>query len=66
MASFKIIAFNADDFERLIYLASERQVHMHDTNLKERMSYTSHSAGLVLDPKDYPEGTRFLIVRDDK
>lgn len=66
MASFKVIAFTPDDFERLIYSASERQVHMNDSKLKERVSFTSHSVGLVIDPKDYPDGTRFLVVRDDR
>ena len=64
--TFKVIAFTPDDFERTVYLASERQVHQQDTNLKERVSFTQHCAGLVLDPKDYPPDTRFLIVREDK
>ncbi len=66
MATFKVIAFTDTDFERLIYMASERQVHQQDSNMRERVSFTSHAAGLVLDPKDYPEGTRFLLVLEDK
>ena len=66
MASFKVIAFTPDDFERLIYLASERQVHQQDGDMKERVSMTSHTVGLVLDPENYPKGTRFLLVRYDK
>ncbi len=65
MVEFKVIAFTENDFERLIYLASERQVHQHDHGMKERVSLTCHAVGLVLDPKDYPEGTRFLLVRED-
>lgn len=66
MASFKVIAFTPDDFERVIYRASERQVHQQDAGMKERISSNSLDAGLVLDPADYPEGTRFLLVRGDK
>lgn len=64
--TFKVVAFTPNDFERTIYVASERQVHQQDVTMKERVSFTQHCAGLVLDPKDYPEGTRFLIVREDK
>lgn len=35
MVQFKVIAFTPDDFERLIYIASERQVHQTDSNLKD-------------------------------
>lgn len=66
MTTFKVIAFTPDDFERLIYVASERQVHQQDSCLKERVSFTCHAAGLVLDPADYPPGTRFLLVREDR
>lgn len=66
MVTFKVIAFTPEDYERLIYVASERQVHQQDVVMKERVSLTSHCAGLVLDPEDYPEGTRFLLVREDK
>jgi hypothetical protein len=66
VTTFKVIAFTEDDFERTIYLASERQVHQYDHAMKERVSFTQHCAGLVLEPKDYPPGTRFLLVREDK
>ena len=66
MTTFKVIAFTNDEFERLVYLASERQVHQHDRGMEERVSFTCHEAGLVLDPKQYPEGTRFLLVRSEK
>lgn len=62
MASFQVVAFNPDDFERVIYTASERQVHMQDANLKERISLTVGGVGLVLDPTDYPDGTKFLLL----
>ncbi len=64
--TFKVIAFTPDDYERTIYVASERQVHQNDSNMKERVSFTQHCAGLVLDPSDYPDGTRFLIVRENQ
>jgi hypothetical protein len=66
VATFKVIAFTENDFERLIYLASEKQVHQNDYGMKERVSLTSLTVGLVLDPKDYPPGTRFLLVREDR
>ncbi len=61
----KIVAFTPNDFERKIYEASERQVHLNDGCMKEKVSFTSGGAGLVLDPKDYPEGTRFLIIHKE-
>lgn len=62
--TFKIVAFTPDNFEKLIYMASEKQVHLYSNTMKEKVSDTSHCAGLVLDPNDYPEGTRFLVVLD--
>ncbi len=62
--TFKIVAFTEDDFERVIYLASEKQVHQQDSNMRERVSFTQMGAGLVLDPKDYPDGIRFLIIME--
>lgn len=62
MVTFKVVAFTPDDYERVIYVSSERQVHIQDSTMRERVSLTAGGAGLVLDPKDYPEGTRFLLI----
>lgn len=64
-ADFRVYAFTSDDFECLVYLASERQVHQHDGGMDERVSFTSGVAGYVLDPEKYPKGTRFLLVRKE-
>lgn len=61
--TFKIIAVTPDDFTREIYVASQKQVHMHDHTLKEKVR--SPYIGLMLDPKDYPEGCTFLIELKD-
>lgn len=66
MVEFKVVAFTPDDYERTIYVASERQVHQTDMCMKERVSFTQLGAGVVLDPKDYPEGTRFLLMWKDE
>lgn len=66
MAMFKVVAFTPEDFERLVYMASERQIHQHDGNMAERVSMTYHVAGYVLDPAEYPLGTKFLLVWEDK
>jgi hypothetical protein len=64
MTTFKIIAFTPDDFERTVYVSTEKQVRQFDADMKERMSFTQNCNGHVLDPSKYPEGTRFLIVTE--
>lgn len=64
--TFKVVAFTPADFERVVYLASERQVHQQDALMRERVSFAQMGAGLVLDPKDYPPDTRFLLVWENK
>lgn len=59
---FKVVAFTPDDFERTVYVASDRQIHLSTTGMVERMSVTAGGGGLVLDPADYPPGTKFLLV----
>lgn len=66
MVTFKVVAVLDNDFERVVYVASERQVHQQDSAMKERVSFTAGGVGLLLDPKDYPEGTRFLLIREDR
>lgn len=66
MVMFKVIAFTPDDYERVVYVASDRQVHQQLHNMQDRVSFTTGGVGLVIDPKDFPEGTRFLIVREEK
>ncbi len=63
MATFKVIAVTPDYFTREIYVASERQVHIHDHNLKDKA--VPPYVGYVLDPKDYPEGCRFILELKD-
>ncbi len=63
MAVFKVVAFTPEDYERTVYVASERQVHQQDAGMKERVSMTAGGVGLVLDPTDYPAGTRFLLIQ---
>jgi hypothetical protein len=64
-AQFKVVAFTPDDYERVIYVASPRQVHQQDATMKERVSFTQNGGGLVLDPSDYPPKTRFLLMLEN-
>jgi len=60
MARFSIIAVTAEGYQREIYTASERQVHANDPNMTA--GTIGRESGLWLDPSDYPEAEKFLVV----
>jgi hypothetical protein len=61
----KVRAFNKDGYHKDILIVSEKQVHQHDTRIREPLG--SITSGLLgpggsIDPKDFPEMIRFEVV----
>lgn len=64
MATFTVVGVTKEGYTRELYMASERQVHLTMHCMKEgvELPYIGH----YLDPKDFPEAERFLLVWKEK